>query len=170
MRLIKSIIEKKKKKKRKMNAEENPCWEGYEMIGTKMKKGKEVPNCVPKKESRIGENNHKMKEYNDSIYSLSILHRKEDTTENATSKKSISIHENNTSLVDVLTTLSDYMYSIDAEYESINQTNDTTISIMTDDSNLNISLSKENMKWRSFEIAQVEAIFLNPAEKKYKEV
>ena len=27
---------------------ENPCWEGYEMIGTKMKKGREVPNCVPK--------------------------------------------------------------------------------------------------------------------------
>lgn len=26
---------------------ENPCWDGYEMIGTKMKDGKEVPNCVP---------------------------------------------------------------------------------------------------------------------------
>jgi hypothetical protein len=25
----------------------NPCWEGYEMIGTKMKDGEEVPNCVP---------------------------------------------------------------------------------------------------------------------------
>lgn len=29
-------------------AEENPCWEGYEMIGKKKKNGKEVPNCVPK--------------------------------------------------------------------------------------------------------------------------
>lgn len=28
---------------------EDPCWSGYEMVGTKMKKGKEVPNCVPKK-------------------------------------------------------------------------------------------------------------------------
>jgi hypothetical protein len=28
---------------------ENPCWDGYEMVGKKMKKGKEVPNCVPKK-------------------------------------------------------------------------------------------------------------------------
>lgn len=29
---------------------EDPCWEGYEMIGTKKGKGgKEVPNCVPKK-------------------------------------------------------------------------------------------------------------------------
>jgi len=24
-----------------------PCWEGYEMIGYKMKNGKKVPNCVP---------------------------------------------------------------------------------------------------------------------------
>jgi hypothetical protein len=29
--------------------EENPCWEGYEMIGTKTDEfGNEVPNCVPK--------------------------------------------------------------------------------------------------------------------------
>ena len=26
---------------------ENPCWKGYEMVGTKTKNGKEVPNCVP---------------------------------------------------------------------------------------------------------------------------
>jgi hypothetical protein len=26
---------------------ENPCWKGYEMVGTKKKDGKEVPNCVP---------------------------------------------------------------------------------------------------------------------------
>ena len=26
---------------------ENPCWKGYEMVGTKTKDGKEVPNCVP---------------------------------------------------------------------------------------------------------------------------
>lgn len=28
---------------------DDPCWEGYEMIGKKEKDGKEVPNCVPKK-------------------------------------------------------------------------------------------------------------------------
>jgi len=27
---------------------ENPCWKGYQMVGTKKKDGKEVPNCVPK--------------------------------------------------------------------------------------------------------------------------
>jgi hypothetical protein len=32
-----------KKKKAK-----NPCWEGYEQIGMKMKRGRLVPNCVPK--------------------------------------------------------------------------------------------------------------------------
>lgn len=25
----------------------DPCWDGYEQIGTKIKDGKEVPNCVP---------------------------------------------------------------------------------------------------------------------------
>lgn len=27
---------------------ENPCWDGYGMVGHKKKDGKEVPNCVPK--------------------------------------------------------------------------------------------------------------------------
>ena len=27
--------------------EDDPCWDGYEMIGTKEKRGKTVPNCVP---------------------------------------------------------------------------------------------------------------------------
>ena len=27
---------------------DDPCWSGYEMVGTKMKDGKEVPRCVPK--------------------------------------------------------------------------------------------------------------------------
>lgn len=28
----------------------DPCWKGYEMVGTKKKGGREVPNCVPTKE------------------------------------------------------------------------------------------------------------------------
>lgn len=28
----------------------DPCWKGYEMVGTKDKNGKKVPNCVPKNE------------------------------------------------------------------------------------------------------------------------
>lgn len=31
---------------------ENPCWEGYQPYGTKIKDGKEVPNCVPIKEEQ----------------------------------------------------------------------------------------------------------------------
>jgi len=27
----------------------DPCWDGYEKIGTKKKAGKTVPNCVPEK-------------------------------------------------------------------------------------------------------------------------
>ena len=30
---------------------EDACWEGYEPIGTKIKDGREVPNCVPEKQS-----------------------------------------------------------------------------------------------------------------------
>jgi hypothetical protein len=26
---------------------DNPCWRGYHPVGTKMKDGREVPNCVP---------------------------------------------------------------------------------------------------------------------------
>ena len=29
----------------------NPCWKGYKPVGTKMKKGRKVPNCVPIDES-----------------------------------------------------------------------------------------------------------------------
>jgi hypothetical protein len=31
---------------------DDPCWEGYEMVGHKMKGGKKVPNCVPKKSTK----------------------------------------------------------------------------------------------------------------------
>jgi len=30
---------------------DDPCWKNYEMVGTKMKDGKEVPRCVPKASS-----------------------------------------------------------------------------------------------------------------------
>lgn len=30
----------------------DPCWKGYEMVGKKTKGGKEVPNCVPVKETK----------------------------------------------------------------------------------------------------------------------
>ena len=33
--------------------EPNPCWEGYEAYGTKIVDGKEVPNCVPIKASKL---------------------------------------------------------------------------------------------------------------------
>ena len=34
---------------------ENPCWKGYEMVGTKKKDGREVPNCVPVKDNVVSE-------------------------------------------------------------------------------------------------------------------
>ena len=35
--------------KKKMSAKDDPCWNGYHMVGTKQKNGREVPNCVPGK-------------------------------------------------------------------------------------------------------------------------
>lgn len=33
-------------------AKDNPCWDGYEMVGWKEKNGKRVPNCVPVKNGK----------------------------------------------------------------------------------------------------------------------
>lgn len=35
--------------KKKITKSNDPCWNGYHMVGTKTKNGKEVPNCVPGK-------------------------------------------------------------------------------------------------------------------------
>ncbi|HEX8332727.1 MAG TPA: hypothetical protein VF622_08890 [Segetibacter sp.] len=37
------------KKAASTKSKSDPCWEGYEKVGMKMKNGKLVPNCVPKK-------------------------------------------------------------------------------------------------------------------------
>lgn len=34
---------------------EDPCWEGYEQVGMKEKDGKQVPNCVPKGDTKKAE-------------------------------------------------------------------------------------------------------------------
>lgn len=53
-----------------MKDKENPCWDGYKMIGQKNKDGKKVPNCVPKKtfkefvEEQLNEEKKPYKGYN----------------------------------------------------------------------------------------------------------
>ena len=42
-----SLAEKLQSKKVK-EEDDDPCWDGYEMVGMKKKNGKKVPNCVPK--------------------------------------------------------------------------------------------------------------------------
>lgn len=41
--VLMTLVEAKKMKGK------DPCWDNYEMVGTKQKNGREVPNCVPKK-------------------------------------------------------------------------------------------------------------------------
>jgi len=42
MKVLERLTEKVKKMKG-----EDPCWDGYQMVGHKTKNGKKVPNCVP---------------------------------------------------------------------------------------------------------------------------
>jgi len=37
--------------KEKLEKDEDPCWEGYTMVGTKVEDGEEVPNCVPEEDA-----------------------------------------------------------------------------------------------------------------------
>ena len=51
---VRSMLKMKKSGPFKMKSplkKQGPCWDGYEMYGTKMKDGKKVPNCIrpPKK-------------------------------------------------------------------------------------------------------------------------
>jgi hypothetical protein len=39
----------------KKSEKKDPCWDGYEAIGTKKKDGEEVPNCVPKKKLKTAQ-------------------------------------------------------------------------------------------------------------------
>jgi len=49
----KGKIKKGKTTKEEVN-EDAPCWDTHKQVGTKVKKGKEVPNCVPKNEAADG--------------------------------------------------------------------------------------------------------------------
>jgi hypothetical protein len=55
-----SSVEKKKEEPKKEEVKEptgdlkDACWTGYVAVGTKMKNGKRVPNCVPKSEAYKG--------------------------------------------------------------------------------------------------------------------
>jgi hypothetical protein len=42
--IVKNILDEAKKSRKMKN---DPCWKGYEMVGTKKKGNREVPNCVP---------------------------------------------------------------------------------------------------------------------------
>ena len=48
--LTKNLQEKSKKvnDKKVDEADGDPCWKNYKMVGTKKQNGREVPNCVPK--------------------------------------------------------------------------------------------------------------------------
>lgn len=56
MKRFKDIAEELKKGK------DDPCWKGYVQVGTKKKNGKEVPNCVPKENTKEEKDTHKTKD------------------------------------------------------------------------------------------------------------
>lgn len=46
-RLAKQILRQRGLGEEEIQEKKGPCWKNYEMVGTKMKNGREVPNCVP---------------------------------------------------------------------------------------------------------------------------
>lgn len=64
--------------------EPNPCWEGYEAYGTKIVDGKEVPNCVPIKASKLAfalEKDQQIVVGPVAIPNIEIIRRDEETGE-----------------------------------------------------------------------------------------
>ncbi len=58
--ILKGILSEVKKSSKKMKGKD-PCWKGYEMVGTKKKGNREVPNCVPVSEATLPvQNGHVM--------------------------------------------------------------------------------------------------------------
>ncbi len=58
--ILKDILSEVKKPSKKMKGKD-PCWKGYEMVGTKKKGNREVPNCVPVSEATLPvQNGHVM--------------------------------------------------------------------------------------------------------------
>jgi len=169
MRLIKNVIQEKKKKK--MSPDENPCWEGYEMIGTKMKDGKKVPNCVPiSKESvkpylskNLLDYRKKMKEYNDSVYILHINDKKskkvKDDSYRYEHESDKLIYSNSKILPDILNYLLDYLHENNIVFQNIRKINDLTIEVITSDPSIEVILEKEFSAWRDFEIGEIYAEF-----------
>lgn len=45
---------KKPKKRPQKGSKKGPCWKNYKAVGMKMKAGRKVPNCVPKKKTGRG--------------------------------------------------------------------------------------------------------------------
>lgn len=166
MRLIKSFI--KEKKKKKMSPDENPCWDGYEMVGTKMKDGKEVPNCVPiSKESvktylskDLLDARKTMKEYNDSTYKLHISYKKSEEKDSSYKYESDKLlYSSNKILPNILNYLDSYLDRENIEFTGIKQKDDFRLEILTNDPNIEVILEKEMTQWRPFEIGQVYAEF-----------
>lgn len=59
---------------RKKSKDKDPCWKGYEQFGTKMKGGKEVPNCIPEKDSLISGAKHSLSGVGRTIAKAAIKH------------------------------------------------------------------------------------------------
>lgn len=54
---------------KKKSGKYKSCWEGYEAFGTKLKNGRTVPNCVPKKKKRS-----KKKDINEAKHGGGLAH------------------------------------------------------------------------------------------------
>jgi hypothetical protein len=154
-----SVSEAKKMK------DTDPCWTGYEMIGTKKKNGKEVPNCVPvnssvKEAKDVGEY-----DYEGSMAKTllqTICRNAEDIKNMLEDDENLPewVQSKITKAEDYITTSLDYLKStkeLGEEVEQIDELSKKTLSSYIDKADKNVrDLSR---KWVSGTQAQKDAAY-----------
>ena len=101
---MRALLSEAKKEKTLKNT--NPCWKGYEPVGTKEKNGKTVPNCVPKEEFELiekappGDKYERMVKHIKKGYSKGGLSQKERSIAYATAWKKYKDKQQNEEYLD----------------------------------------------------------------------
>jgi hypothetical protein len=143
----------------------DPCWTGYEMIGTKKKNGKEVPNCVPvnssvKEAKDVGEY-----DYEGSMAKTllqTICRNAEDIKNMLEDDENLPewVQSKITKAEDYITSSLDYLKStreLDEDVEQIDELSKKTYSSYVDKADTNVrDLSR---KWVSGTQAQKDAAY-----------
>jgi len=82
-------------------AVDNPCWDGYEMVGFKTKNGVKVPNCVPIEQAKINRKSMAMSDNDENDWLLHLADKGEKIDESEWELVDISPVENTDDEADI---------------------------------------------------------------------